>query len=511
MKTRRDFLKELGAAAFLLPTLPSLFPSRAYAAGKPPLRVMVFFGFNGVHDAAFWPAAAPTTQVAANVYSSKLADIISQKGQVSRVFGTAFNPLANKFSLVRGLGQAVSPYGADNIVHDGASVLALSHIHENSDAYGGEAPLVGSSFDCVIENSTGFYPTKTKMSAVRVVGGEQKWNPSFWRPNGGSTPPYNQVQGVEYLGDNSQNLYKLLLGTAATTTAPASAAYRSKMFDNLLTQFDAISRSPAASSADKERLQAHTQFLSQLRNKVMTGDGGATSGQCAPVTLSTNTRPLDRYTNNLNTIAAAFACDVTRLGVYTFANYDDDGKVTWDADHYNSHEENSALASKGFSTDNVANSAAWTGWQANRVASFMNTLAGMKDVDGSSVLDNTLIIWTNQHGSTHCISNYPTMIGGGAAGQFRMGEYIDFRNTGNANRTGLNDRTLGRPLSNLWMAVMRAVGVPAAEYLKQGEDGAFGQKPGLRAGGNDGYAGGYVGNLATMRRELIPYFYTGPA
>lgn len=510
-KSRREFIKQLGYASTLLPTLPSLMiPSQALAASKPPLRLAIFFGFNGTKDVPYWPSVDATNQVYQDVFSIKLSQIINQKGQVSDVFGPSLNALSNKFSLVRGMCQAVSPYGVDNIVHDGASVLSLSHIHENADAYGFDAPKVGSSMDCIVENSAAFYDKTPSLKAIRIAGGEGKWTPSFWRPLGGSNPPYDQVQRLEYLRDDPQTIYNKLLGSVSNTpvTNTNTASYRGSAFELLLNQFNGLVKSNALSSADKQRLDSHTQFLAQVRDSVI-NQGGSAINSCSPPQLKAGTRVIDRWTNNLNSIAAAFACDTTRLSVFTMGSYDDDGKIKWNDDHSNSHNSTDHLVAAGLSTDGIANVAQWRGWQANRIADFMKALDAIKEADGSTVLDNTLIIWTNQHGGGHCISNYPMFIGGGAAGQFRMGEYLDYRNRSSDGVA--RARNLGRPLSNLWMAVMRSMGVTEQEYLMQGEDGAHGQAP--RSGdryvnGHDMVAG-FKGDVRQLRREIIPYFYTG--
>lgn len=505
--SRRNFLKGIGAAS-LVPLLPSLLaPRQARADGvTPPLRLAIFWGFNGIHDAAYWPNPAALQQPAPGVYAAKLADI---QGNISPVFGSAFDGLRSKMAIVRGLGQCVSPYGADNIVHDAASVLCCSHIPNNADPAGFSAPVLGSSLDCIVENSTSFYPTTPHLGALRIAGGPAAQTPSFWRPQGGRTPAPENVLTMEYADDDPQQVFQQVFGDfIAPKPAPDTTAYRRQVFDSLLSRYNTLAASSALSSSDKARLQNHADMMRDLKTRIL--NGTTVAAGCKPNTLSGGSSLVQRYDDNFDTIAAAFACDLTRLVVYDVDQFDDTGNVTWDDDHANSHESGSSLIAKGYSTDYVANCAAWRGWQANRIASFMSKLDAITDIDGvSTVLDNTIVIWTNQHGGTHCISNYPMMIGGGA-GKFRMGLYLDYRSRAKGDP---DDRALGRPLGNLWMAVMRALNVPASEYLKQGEDGAFGQ--GLRSGdafvnGTDQIAG-YPSNLAQIRRELIPYFYTGPA
>ena len=557
-KTRRDFLKTLGAGSALLPVLPSLLVgSEAEAATTPPMRVIIIMGFNGMYDSVFWPGANPSSQVASGVYATPLSQI---SGPLSGVLGSAFDPVRNKFSVVRGLCASTSPYGADNIVHDWVSVLACSNIHENNDAYGFEAPMVGSTVDAVIANSTSVYPTTPVLRALRISGGDAKWSGSFYRPNGGNLPPYSQVSRENFIDHDPAKVFAKLfpagfkpsfasqtLGFRAN--AVAAPNQRGNVFNALLSRLGELTKSPALSISDRERMQTHTDMLSDLKDRVVasaptpmptatprptatpmptatprpgatpaptprptatpqptpaptaTPVPGGTAGSCSPKTPGSNLSIPAKYDANFDSIVAAFSCDTTRVVMYTIDNFDDEGKITWDQDHANSHGE------LGNSAQNCAT---WRGWQGNRVASLMKKLDSVKDIDGvSTLLDNTIIVWSNQHGGGHCISNYPTIVGGGTR-FFRQGLYLDYRNR--AGGVTPQDRTLGRPQNNLWHSVMRAMGVPAAEYLKHGEDGGFGQKLASydsRYVGGDGKVLGFGGNLAQMRREFLPYFYTG--
>jgi hypothetical protein len=506
-KQRRDFLKQLGAGAMMLPVLPSLLASQKAlgAVGKPPVRVVIFWGFNGMYDSAFWPQATPTNQVMSGVFATPLSSV---QGPLSGVIGSDFDTLRTKFSLIRGLSQAVSPYGADNIIHDCSSVLALSHVRENNDSYGADAPKVGSSFDSILEHSSGFYPTNPVLRALRISGGDPKWSISTWRPSGGSTPPFDQVQKNGFIDHDPLGVFNTLfpngpMKASAPQVSQVAPPYKSKVFDALLSRFNALSKSTALSGSDKERLKSHTDMLNDLKGQVMAASPSG-GGLCSSNTPGATNSLAAKYDANFDSIVSAFSCDTTRLVFYTIDHFDDAGKVGWDHDHANSHSDFTSIIADGVGTgDGTANCSSFRGWQAKRIASFMKKLDSVKDIDGqSTLLDNTIVIWANQHGGAHCISNYPILVGGGGGGMFRTGLYLDYRTRANGDP---GDRTVGRPLGNLWTAVMRAAGVPASEYLLQGEDGGYGQ--GLRSG--DGFASQYGPNLAQMRREHLPYFYTG--
>jgi hypothetical protein len=599
-RQRRDLLKGIGAGSVLLPVLPSLLAGNAArAAGSPPLRIVFFWGFNGMWDKAFFPSATPTNEVVKGVFASQLSSIA---GPMSGVLNSDFDSVRNKMSIIRGMALPVSAYGADNIVHDGASVLALSHIRENNDTYGFDAPRVGSTFDSIIANSTSVYPTAPVLRALRIAGGDPKFSISTWRPNGGTQPGIGSVQRNEFIDHEPSKVFKALFGSGVPTSTPPPNAtpnptpnptptptptatprptatptpmptptprpgatptptpvptatprptatptprpsatptpmptatpgptatpvqtggVRGQAFESLLSRFNALAKSGALSSADKERLQAHTDMLNDLKTKsgiitptsriLSTSSSGlvrsaAVAGSCSPVNPGTKSGNTAKYDANFDSIVTAFSCDTTRVVFYTIDNFDDAGKYSWDDDHSNSHADTAPLSAKGLKGDYVSNCATLRGYQASRVASLLKKLDSVIDSDGvSTLLDNTIVIWANQHGGSHAITNYPIITAGGGS-RFNTGLYLDYRTR---NGGAPNDRTPGRPLTNLWQSVMRAMGVPEAEYLKQGEDGAFGETVNRNRDAGQYYPAWAGADIAAMRRTLLPYFWKG--
>jgi hypothetical protein len=67
-------------------------------------------------------------------------------------------------------------------------------------------------------------------------------------------------------------------------------------------------------------------------------------------------------------------------------------------------------------------------WYATQFAYLVDKLKNMPDVDGSSVLDNTLLFWTNELGAggEHTYTNIPYVLAGRAGGQLATGRYLDY-------------------------------------------------------------------------------------
>lgn len=67
-------------------------------------------------------------------------------------------------------------------------------------------------------------------------------------------------------------------------------------------------------------------------------------------------------------------------------------------------------------------------WHAQQLADLMKQLAADQDANGTSVLDNTLIVWSTDFGQdVHGGLNVPYVLLGGGQKRFRMGRYLNVR------------------------------------------------------------------------------------
>lgn len=82
---------------------------------------------------------------------------------------------------------------------------------------------------------------------------------------------------------------------------------------------------------------------------------------------------------------------------------------------------------------------------AQQVANFCIKLKELKEKDGTSILDNTLIAYGSCLRSGHSVGNGPMVIAGGGGGGLRQGQNIL--------------STKGKPLANMWLSMLRHVGV----------------------------------------------------
>ncbi len=104
--------------------------------------------------------------------------------------------------------------------------------------------------------------------------------------------------------------------------------------------------------------------------------------------------------------------------------------------------------------------------QSELLAYFFARMRSTRELDGSSLLDNSIIIAGSalSDGNNHLHNDVPIAIFGQAQGRLKTGRHLHFD---------------GEPLSNLHLAVLDMFGAPSDEYLSNETSDATGILPGL--------------------------------
>ncbi len=138
----------------------------------------------------------------------------------------------------------------------------------------------------------------------------------------------------------------------------------------------------------------------------------------------------------------AFQTDSTRIATFLLANESSnrtfpDIKVT-EGHHNLSHHRN-----KKENLDKIADI---DRWYMQQFASFLEKMDALKDVDGKSLLHNSMIIYGsgNADGNAHTHSNLPVILAGRAGGTFPAGRHVKFKS---------------QPMSNLYLNMLDRMGV----------------------------------------------------
>ena len=180
--------------------------------------------------------------------------------------------------------------------------------------------------------------------------------------------------------------------------------------------------------ADRQRLDEHLSQVDDLLGRLKLTGGGLS---CAVPTVADGLMPNDfstapaLTTAMMDMVAMAFACDLTRVvGFQLHApDMDGDGIYSWLGHdmiyHQISHREGPTPEDKLGQAD---------AWRAQQIVYLVNLLKGLKEADGSTVFDNTTILWTSEigDGASHDYKAPAWNIIGGGQGYFKTGKYLRF-------------------------------------------------------------------------------------
>lgn len=411
---RRNFLKSAAAAAFtFIPGLSSMEP----VVFNPRLKKRLIFVFspNGMVRDGFWPK----TEGPAFEMDSVLKPLEDLREHTLVVHG-----ICNK---IRGDG--------DNHMRGMSCLLTADELFPGNIQGGSDEPAgwaKGISIDQEIKNFLQKSPdTKTRFGSlefgVRVPNDANPWT------------------RMSYSGPNQP-------------VAPISVPYRmfSKMYgqledrENLLSVLDLVHKDISNLGAkldprDLKMLKSHGKFVSQMKNEL--NNSSDVDYATPPIKLPANVA--DKNDNmpelarmQMDLLVNGFENDLNRIATLQFTRSVGNAKMRWldvpEGHHTLSHEpdENKDAQSK-LTRINT--------WYCEQVAYLAKQLKDRKEPGtNQSMLDNTLIIWSNElgHGNSHTLSNLPMVMVGGGFG-FEMGRFVKV------------DKI---PTARLWLAVAHAMG-----------------------------------------------------
>jgi hypothetical protein len=327
---------------------------------------------------------------------------------------------------------------------------------------------------------------------------------SWYRPAGGRDP--NVSGGSTLFLNGNQTVFdnvKARFGSGTSTVSPATSNAESLMIDKVLAQFNSFMNRRSISSLERQHVQSHVDLITDLQKNIVAAPAPSAGNCTIPAGASgqSSQGKNQLYRNYFDSIVAAFSCDSTRIGVVQFGHLSDDGIPAADEQvHRNSHRD----ASSSYGGDFVGNSAKWHGWIAQRIMELLTKLDSITEFDGSTMLDNTIILWGSEMGdsSQHASASVMAFIAGGKNANINQGNYIDFTVNPHEYFQGnqAND-PIGLPYAGLLVTIMRALGMQSSEYLNQGDQAGFGQI--------DEEFVVDERRRTTWRNNPLPFLYTG--
>ena len=154
----------------------------------------------------------------------------------------------------------------------------------------------------------------------------------------------------------------------------------------------------------------------------------------------------------MDLLVASLACDQTRIASLQFSHSVSDIPMPWlnigTGHHTLSHKDD---------TDTVSQASLVTinNWYATQFAYLLQKLDAVPEPDGSTLLDNCLVLWINElsKGNIHSHQPLPVVIAGKCGGALLTGRFVSYAQPPSnnnllvsiANAMGTNITTFGNP------------------------------------------------------------------
>ena len=429
---RRHFLK--GASALLpIPLLSSLLPRKARAQGVvAPRRILFQVNDSGsLHDE--WAPVVPSGALSLPYLLGPLASV------------------RDDVVVIAGVDNHVTHNHAGNAHDIGNGTLLTGVARTDFSALVGAPNGGGISIDQYL---AGRLPAAPRRSInIDTPGG------SFSIAYQGSQQP---VTGL-----NLSSAFADLFGNFGGTTDPKvlarRRATRQSVIDSVLENFKQVQSRVGAD--DKRKLDHHLSTLRDLELRLTLEAQGTA---CATDPGAPKYRPGQsnvEFTGYL--YALAFACQLSHVGLFSAAGPDSD--PAFGVKFAGGDMHNWIHQGPDYGLDPVRRREDWRvtmRWYAQAFAQIITRLKATPDVDGRTLLDNTLVVWLNVFGnaSSHQFHQLPIVMAGRAGGSIQTGRFLDYRGARAGNPTtfgpGYNRQSfVNETTNNLHVSLCKAMGL----------------------------------------------------
>jgi hypothetical protein len=416
-----------------LPLLEAMLPARGLAQSAVPKRLLAFYFPCGIHMQEWIPSTTGSSFAFSKTLSAldATAQGASMKDDVLVVTGLANHSAESSSSLgdhARGTG----------------TFLTVTSLNDNKNFLAN-----GISMDQV---AAGTLQAFTRIPSLQVGV-----NP----PRGGSCDfganPCPYINNISWASasqplpneTNPQSLFDKLFAAdpmgAQTAAAERRRLLKKSVLDSVMA--DTTRLQTRLGHSDRNKLD---EYLGGIRELEKSLDPTATpppTSSCALGAAPTSGGDLPTRTKQLLDLTSlAFQCDLTRVATFMLMNGGEYQPFPWlgvSGDlHNNSHYSGSAEKLDAYVKMN--------GWEVEQFAYLCRKLKGMQEL-GGTVLDHSALFCASEisDGQDHGHQNLPVVLAGKAGG---------------ALKTGLHLNIGSRSISDLYLALLHAVGVPASSF-----------------------------------------------
>ena len=440
--SRRTLLRAAGST-LLVPT----FLRQAFAQSAPTApNLILLMQTNGTHQASYWPATGSFTSP---VLSTLLTDTI----------------VGPKTTLIKGinLNKTGNPGGNGHDWGWHGLYSGYDNIAKGSDQFGG-----GPSVDQVLLGKMKFQtPFKNIHCGVTAA--------NYRLVNAGRASWVCQSAGLQVPCEiDIYALYAKVFGTVTTSGAATATdmeaakrrlAQRKSVLDAVAADIQTLEGrlGPAERAKVDIHLQAVRDFETRLSDNIGTGGGNPRPTACSSVKPSKTGVPSTGQGNEANAdalfqlfvefIANAIGCNMVTLLTFQAGRGGEHFHYSWlnlPGMRADFHDD---IAHKDDGSDTVAGQVmvGVAQYYTRLVTTLAQKLAMFPGGNGTTALDNSLIVWGNELATgPHGINGYPIALVGGAAGKLKKTGYVVDAGT--------------QPHQRLGCTIQNIMGVPATGF-----------------------------------------------
>ncbi|HEX6986326.1 MAG TPA: DUF1552 domain-containing protein [Planctomycetaceae bacterium] len=395
--SRREFLRTMGLGAAALPFVCNL-PSLAFeGAGTRKRRMVVMFSPNGVFPDAFWPdeEGAP--------YSLKEST-------------SPLEPFKDRTLFLKGIANRIRGDGDGHMRGIGCLLTGIElfpgNIQGGSDTPAGWAK--GLSIDQEIKNFLQANPaTRTRFGSlelgVMVPDRADTWTRmSYAGPNKPIAPI-----------DDPYQTFAKLYGQMKDRESLGS------VLDEV--RSDLAKLGSVVGAEDRRLLEEHATFVREMELELRAAD--ETAGHPVPEIepgVEEENDNIPRISKmQIDLMVNSFVADFARVATFQITNSVGQPRMRWLGIEEGHHELSHEPDSNATAVDKLVRI---NKWYCEQLAYMAKRLAETPEPGGEgSLLDNTLIVWTNElgKGNSHTHNDIPFVLVGGGL-DFKMGRSLKF-------------------------------------------------------------------------------------
>lgn len=431
--SRRHFLRGLGAC-LALPAFESFRPfsllaASSNAAAKAPVRMAFLYVPNGTIPSAWWPTGDGGKNFELSRTLQPLDKVRHQLQVLSGLDDLNANP---------------GPDGAGDHARAGGTFLTGVRVKKTA----GSDIYAGASIDQVVAQYIGhltrFPSLELTCDAVRKSGNcdsgyscAYSYNLAWRSPTQPLAPEPNprlvfeRLFGVGSPAERVENLKR-------------RQAEQHSILDFVMQDAKAVQRK--LSGRDRQKLDQYLSSVREIEQRIEKAERmsvvnpGVDSPPGVPPTFD------EHIALMCDMMILAFQTDSTRIATMLFAGEGSNrtfSELGFAEGHHNltHHQDKTEMVDKVKEIDL---------WYVKQLAKFLEKMEQTKDVDGNSLLHNSMIVYGsgNADGNRHSHNNLPILLAGRGGGGLKAGQYV---------------KANSKPLTNLFLSMADRMGVQGLE------------------------------------------------